>query len=202
MAQQKAALEKYQSMIASVISRREEKDAQVRAVKEIRRAAHAKLIDERRKEEGLRSELEQLAALQAQFAELQMELESGITVSKRVSQKDRAVQRDLIARKEQKDFVIFRLMEEVWEIKTEIAKLDAQLQLKNQEKIEIGQTIADVNADLEALHKQHRNLCAAWNSVVLNITKRNNVHEQFNTEREYVIIYAGVFTLHRITPSK
>lgn len=187
MVRQKTAIEKYQSVIANVILLREEKDSHVKKAKEIHKTAHAKLIDEQKKEKDLRHELEQLTALQAQFAELQKEFESHITVSKRMSQKDRAIQRDLIARKEQKDFIIFKLMEEVWEIKTEIAKLDVQLQLKNKEKIEIGQTIADVNADLEALHKQHKNLCTAWNSVVLNITKRNNVYEQLNTEREYVI---------------
>lgn len=180
-------IEKYQSMITNVILLREEKDARVKEARDVRKVAHAKLLDEKTKEENLAQELEQLTALQAQFSEWQKELENSLAISKQVSRKDKAIQRDLIAQKQQKDFIIFRLMEEIWKIKNEIANLDIQLQLKNKEKIEISQMIADVNADLEALHKQHKNLCNAWNSVVLNITKRNKVYEQLNTEREYVI---------------
>lgn len=186
-AQQQMTIEKYQSMITNIILLREEKDTRVRDARDFHKAAHAKLLDEKTKEENLAHELEQLTVLQAQFSEWQTELENSLAVSKQVSRKDKTIQRDLIAQKQQKDFIIFRLMEEIWKIKTEIANLDMQLQLKNKEKIEISQMIADVNADLEALHKQHKNLCDAWNSVVLNITQRNKVYEQLNTEREYVI---------------
>lgn len=187
IAQQQLTIEKYQGMIANVISLREERDAHVKRAKDVHKATHAKLFDERKKKEGLVRELEQLSALQAQFSEWQKELENSLAISKQVSKKDKAVQRDLIAQKQQKDCIIYKLMEEVWRIRTEIANLDTQLQLKNKEKIEINQMIADVNADLEALHKQHMNLCNAWNSVVLNITKRNKVYEQLNMEREYVM---------------
>lgn len=187
IAQQQMTIEKYQSMITNVILLREEKDARIKDATDVRKVTHAKLLDEKTKEENLAHELEQLTALQVQFSEWQKELENSLAISKQVSKKDKAIQRDLIAQKQQKDFIIFRLMEEIWKIKTEIANLDIQLQLKNKEKTEISQMIADVNADLEALHKQHKNLCNAWNSVVLNITKRNKVYEQLNAEREYVI---------------
>lgn len=181
------SIEKYQSMIGNVISLREEKDTHVKDAKSFHKVAHAKLLNEKKKEESLTYELEQLTALQTRFSEWQTELENSLAISKQVSKKDKIIQQELIAQKQQKDCIIFKLMEEVWRIKTEIANLDMQLQLKNQEKIETSQTIADVNTDLEALHKQHANLCNAWNSVVLNITKRNKVYEQLNTEREYVI---------------
>lgn len=187
IAQQQTTIEKYQSMIANVISLREEKDTYAKNAKDVHKATHDKLFDEKRKEENLMRELEQLTDLQARFSELQTELENSLAISKQVSKKDKAIQRDLIAQKQQKDCIIYKLMEEIWRIKTEIANLDMQLQLKNKEKIETNQMIADVNADLEALHKQHANLCNAWNSVVLNITKRNKVYEQLNTEREYVM---------------
>ncbi|XP_070155282.1 coiled-coil domain-containing protein 40 [Polyergus mexicanus] len=185
-AQQQMTIEKYQSMIANVILLREEKDTRVRDATDVRKVAHTKLLDEKTKEENLVHELEQLTTLQAQFSEWQKELENSLAISKQVSRKDKAIQRDLITQKQQKDFIIFRLMEEIWKIKNEIANLDIQLQLKNKEKIELSQMIADVNADLETLHKQHKNLCNAWNSVVLNITKRNKVYEQLNTEREKI----------------
>lgn len=189
IAQQQTTIEKYQSMITNVILLREEKNMRIKEARDIHKVAHTKLLDEKTKEENLAHELEQLTALQAQFSKWQKELENSLAISKQVSRKDKTIQRDLIIQKQQKDFIIFRLMEEIWKIKTEIANLDIQLQLKNKEKIEISQMIADVNADLEALHKQHKNLCNAWNSVVLNITKRNKVYEQLNTEREYVIFF-------------
>lgn len=187
VAKQQMSIEKYQSMIANVISLREEKDAHVKDAKSLHKATHTKLLDEKKKEESHAYELEQLTALQARFLEWQTELENSLAISKQVSKKDKIVQQKLIAQKQQKDFIIFQLMEEVWRIKTEIANLDTQLQLKNKEKIEICQMITDVNTDLEALHKQHANLCTAWNSVILNITKRNKVYEQLNAEREYVV---------------
>lgn len=180
--QQQATIEKYQGMIANVILLREEKDVRIKDAKSFHRTTHAKLFDEKKKEENLIHEMEQLTFLQAQFSEWLAELENSLVVSKQMSKKDRTIQRDLIARKQQKDCIIFKLMEEVWKIKTEIADLDTQLQLKNKEKIEISQMIADVNADLEVLHRQHVNLCKAWNSVVLNITKRNKAYEQLNIE--------------------
>jgi chromosome segregation ATPase len=186
IAQQQTTIDKYQSMITNVISLREEKDSHVREAKSVHRATRVKLSDEKRKEENLLHEMEQLAALQAQFSQWQTELASDLAVSKRVSDKDKTVQRELIARKQYKDCIIFKLMEEVWRIKTEIAGLDVQLQLKNREKTEISRMMGDVNADLEALHRQHANLCDAWNSVVSNIAKRNRVYEQLNAEREYV----------------
>ncbi|TGZ48143.1 coiled-coil domain-containing protein 40 [Temnothorax longispinosus] len=186
IAQQQTSIEKYQNMIANVILLREEKDTCIKNAKDVHKTTHAKLFEEKKKEENLVRELEQLTALQAQFSEWQTELENSLAISKQVSKKDKAIQRDLIAQKQQKDCIIYKLMEEVWRIKTEIANLDTQLQLKNKEKIEVNQMIADVNADLEALHKQHMNLCNAWNSVVLNIAKRNKVYEQLNTEREKI----------------
>ncbi|EZA53658.1 Coiled-coil domain-containing protein [Ooceraea biroi] len=186
IAQQQMTIEKYQNMITNIVSLREGKDSHVREAKEIHRAMRIKLLDEKRKEENLVHELEQLAALQAQFSQWQTELASNLAVSKRASSKNKVLQRELIARKQQKDCIIFKLMEEVWRVKTEIASLDVQLQLKNKEKIEISRMIADANADLEALHRQHVNLCDAWNSVVSNIAKRNKVYEQLNTEREKI----------------
>lgn len=187
IAQQQKTIEKYQSMIANVISQREEKDTHVKNAKEVHKDTHIKLLEEKRKEENLMHELEQITDLQAQFSKLQTELENSLIISKQVSKKDKIIQRDLIAQKQQKDCIIYKLMEEVWKIKNEITNLDTQLQLKNKEKIQINQMIADVNIDLETLHKQHTNLCNTWNSVVLNITNRNKVYEQLNTEREYVI---------------
>ncbi|KYN01618.1 Coiled-coil domain-containing protein 40, partial [Cyphomyrmex costatus] len=186
IAQQQMTIEKYQNMIANIISLREEKDTYVKNVKEIHKTTHVKLLEEKKKEENLMRELEQLTDLDAQFSKWQTELENSLIISKQVSKKDKAIQRDLIAQKQQKDCIIYKLMEEVWRIKNEIANLDMQLQLKNKEKIQINQMIVDVNADLEMLHKQHTNLCNAWNSVVLNITKRNKVYEQLNTEREKI----------------
>ncbi|KAG5322340.1 CCD40 protein, partial [Pseudoatta argentina] len=186
IAQQQKTIEKYQSMIANVISQREEKDTHVKNAKEVHKDTHIKLLEEKRKEENLMHELEQITDLQAQFSKLQTELENALIISKQVSKKDKIIQRDLIAQKQQKDCIIYKLMEEVWRIKNEITNLDTQLQLKNKEKIQINQMIADVNTDLETLHKQHTNLCTAWNSVVLNITNRNKVYEQLNTEREKI----------------
>lgn len=187
VAKQQTSIEKYQNLIENVISLREEKEAHVKDAKSLHKATHAKLLDEKKKEESSAYELEQLTTLQGKFSEWQTELENSLTISKQVSKKDRIIQQELITQKQQKDCIIFKLMEEVWRIKTEIADLDMQLQLKNKEKIETSQMIADVNTDLEALHKKHANLCNTWNSVVLNITKRNKVYEQLNTECEYVV---------------
>ncbi|KYQ57453.1 Coiled-coil domain-containing protein 40 [Trachymyrmex zeteki] len=186
IAQQQMTIEKYQSMIVNVISQREKKDTCVKNAKDVHKTTHVKLLEEKRKEENCMRELEQITDLQAQFSKWQTELENTLIISKQVSKKDKAIQRDLITEKQQKDCIIYKLMEEVWKIKNEIANLDTQLQLKNKEKIQINQMIADVNIDLETLHKQHTNLCNAWNSVVLNITNRNKVYEQLNTEREKI----------------
>lgn len=63
IAQQQMTIEKYQGMITNIILLREEKDTRVKDARDVRKVAHAKLLDEKTKEKNLAHELEQLTVL-------------------------------------------------------------------------------------------------------------------------------------------
>ena len=67
------------------------------------------------------------------------------------------------------DVFILKLMTEVANLKARLITLDGQLKLKELERNKVSQSVADANADLEALNREHYQLVQSWNSVVISI---------------------------------
>lgn len=181
---QQTAIENYQSTLSEVMQMREEKELQISKLKDVHKEAYQKLRDEKTREDQTVRELESLASLERQFQEWENELSSNLTVSKRMSEKDAAVQRELVRKKQQEDYIMFKIMSEVWKLESEIKMLNEQAELKDKEKIALGQTIADANADLDALQREYKNLFNTWNSVVANISQRNKIYSDISDERQ------------------
>ena len=183
IARQQKALENYQSMLHKLKSLYEDNDQQVKDLKELHKKLSKELQEEKSKENRLTQNLSSLANLETAFIEWEKEINKDLLVSQRVSEKDAAMRKELIQQKQRRDYILFKLMNEVHKIEEEIRFLDEQLQLKDKEKIVLGQTIADANADLEALQRDHKNLLNTWNSVLFCISQRDNISDQLNSER-------------------
>ncbi|XP_012268541.2 coiled-coil domain-containing protein 40 [Athalia rosae] len=186
IARQQSTIEKYQATLTEVIQMREEKESQINTMKEVHREAYNNLRDEKSKEEEMTRELESLASLERQFTEWENELSSNITVSKRMSEKDAVVQRELIQKKQQEDYILFKIMSEVWKLESEIKMLNNQAELKEKEKAALHQTITDANADLDALQREYKNLFNTWNSVVANVSQRNKIYSDICNEKQQI----------------
>ncbi|XP_033214264.1 coiled-coil domain-containing protein 40 isoform X2 [Belonocnema kinseyi] len=186
IARQEKALENCQSMIDKLKSLYEDNDQQVKDLKELQKRLFKQLQDEKSKEIKLIQNLSSIAKLEKTFIEWETEINKDLLVSQRVSEKDAAIRRELIQQKQRRDYVLFKLMNEVHKIEEEIRYLDEQLQLKDKEKIVVAQTIADANADLEALQRDHKSLLSTWNSVLNCISQRDFIHDQLSSERRKI----------------
>ncbi|XP_046470092.1 coiled-coil domain-containing protein 40 isoform X1 [Neodiprion pinetum] len=186
ISRQQSAIENYQATLVEVIQMREEKETQICIVKDVHKEAYQKLRDEKAKEEEIIRELESLSSLERQFREWEDEISSNLTVSKRMSEKDAMDQKELIRKKQQEDYILFKIMSEVWKIESEIKILNEQAELKEKEKGTLSQTITDANADLDALQREYKNLFNTWNNIVANISQRNQIYSEISDERQQI----------------
>jgi bacterioferritin (cytochrome b1) len=74
-------------------------------------------------------------------------------------------------------------MTETANLEARLAILDGQLKLKESERNKIGQSVADANADLEALSREQQQLLQSWNSVFISIQQRDKVY--MNVTQDY-----------------
>ncbi|XP_043504867.1 coiled-coil domain-containing protein 40 isoform X1 [Polistes fuscatus] len=182
--QQENTIEEYKNTLMKLTSLREEKNQKVNDIKELHKKAKEKMQEEKEKENKLLRDLQKMTALQNQFADWEEEIKQCLMISKKTCQKDAILQQELINEKQKKDCILFKLREEVWRLEEEINNFNEQVQLKFKEKAATSQLVADANADLEALHREHTNLSNAWNGVVLNISKRDKIYDQLTAERQ------------------
>ncbi|XP_058799375.1 coiled-coil domain-containing protein 40 [Phymastichus coffea] len=185
-ARQEAAIENYKDMLAEVINLRSDTEERLKIIKETHKKINDEFQGKKSKASKLLQSIESLDMLQRQFSKWQDELSGNVTISQRISEKDAAVQRELLFQKQQKDYILYKLEDEVWRLQSEIRDIDEQLQIKDQEKIALSQTIADANADLEGLKKEHKTLYSAWNSVLNLISQRDKINEEIIVEQRKI----------------
>jgi septal ring factor EnvC (AmiA/AmiB activator) len=185
-AQQYAAIENYKHMLSEVINLRGDTEERLKTIKETNKKVHEELEAKKSKEKNILQSIESLDILQEQFSKWEGELAGNVTISQRISEKDAAVERELLYQKQQKDYVLYKLEDEVWKLQGEIKDLEDQLQQKDDEKVNLSQTIADANADLEGLEKEHKTLYNAWNNALNLISQRDKINEEITAEQKLV----------------
>lgn len=140
--------------------------------------------EEKDKKEKLSQKLKNMLEFHSYLSKWEKELNNHLIISKQLSLQDINRNKILINKKQQRDFILYRLKEEIWKIESEIAYFDEQLQIKNKEKEDANKMIIDANTDLETLHTEHKDLHNIWKSVVTNISKRSNIHDQLYFEQK------------------
>ncbi|XP_014210588.1 coiled-coil domain-containing protein 40, partial [Copidosoma floridanum] len=175
---QESAVDNYKDMLAELVNLRADMECRLQSAKEAHRVTSERLKAKKLVEKQLGQTIESIEALQQQFSKWEDELRNNLTISQRISEKDDALERELVQRKQQRDYVLFKLEDEVWRLQAEIKDMDDQLQIKDAEKASLRQTIADVSADLDGLKKEHKTLYNAWNVVLHLINKQDQIHEE------------------------
>jgi septal ring factor EnvC (AmiA/AmiB activator) len=77
-------------------------------------------------------------------------------------------------------------MTEIANLEARLAILEGQLKLKECERNQVGQSVADANADLESLRREHQQLLQAWNSVFISIQQRDKVFMNVTQDYRYL----------------
>nr|CAD7570180.1 unnamed protein product [Timema californicum] len=181
---QQCLLDNYHDTLDSMIKTRQETETRVHAARMRHKAEAEKLNKAERKEEELRSELESLMLLEKQFSDWEKDMESDLTVSQRISEKTKVDKKQLADDKRRQDIFLLKLMTEVSNLSSQNSLLDTQFRVKDCERATIGQTVADANADLQALGQEQHRLLQSWNGVVINIKQRDRVYEGVQKELE------------------
>ncbi|XP_076235044.1 lethal (2) 41Ab [Calliopsis andreniformis] len=183
---QQTTIKQYTEALTKVASLREKKNHNIEDAKEILKKSKSKLKEEESEREKLSQELKNLLTFYTYLSKWEKDLNDYLKISKQMSLQDASKKKTLMNKKQQRDFILYRLKEEVWKIETEIAYLDEQLQIKDREKEDTKRMIIDANADLETLHTEYKDLHDRWKSVVANISKRNDIYDQLHSEQEEV----------------
>ncbi|XP_033205654.1 lethal (2) 41Ab isoform X1 [Bombus vancouverensis nearcticus] len=177
-------LKQYIEALSKVTLLREKRNNSIENAKDILKENYSKLKGEKDKKEKLCQKLKNLLEFYSYLSKWEKDLNDHLIISKQVSLQDVSKNKILIKRKQQRDFILYRLKEEIWKIESEIAYIDEQLQIKDKEKQDANRMIIDANTDLETLHMEHKDLYNIWKSVVTNISKRNSIHDQLNFEQK------------------
>ncbi|XP_076390320.1 lethal (2) 41Ab isoform X2 [Megachile rotundata] len=163
---------------------REKKNHTIEDAKQVLEDNNSKLKEEQNRKEKLTRELQNLSNFHNCLSKWEKDLNDYLLISKQITLQDANKKKLLINEKQQRDFILHKLKEEVWKIESEIAYLDEQLQIKNKEKEDANKMIIYANTDLETLHRKHKDLHGIWNSVVNSILKRNDAYDQLHIEQE------------------
>ncbi|KAK9304280.1 hypothetical protein QLX08_004277 [Tetragonisca angustula] len=181
---QHTMLQQYIEALSKVTLLRENKNGNIKNAKEILKQNYSKLKEEKDKREKLSQKLKNLLTFHSYLSKWEKDLNDHLIISKQMSLQDVNRNKTLISKKQQRDFILYRLKEEIWKIESEIAYIDEQLQIKNREKEDANRMIIDANTDLETLHTEHKDLHNIWKSVVTNICKRNSIHDELHLEQK------------------
>lgn len=183
IARQQETIEKYEKRLAELTKFREEKESRIVETKDLRKLMKNELDIEKNTAAKFNQEIESLRSTYHHFEEWEKEIVNHLKISKRMSEKEATLQRELLGRKQQEDYVLMNLMEEVSRLENEIKDCREQLAIKEAERIDAGQTITDANTDLEGLQRTQKKLFSEWNHVVASISQRDKVHDELLKER-------------------
>ncbi|CAK9822119.1 Coiled-coil domain-containing protein 40 [Anthophora retusa] len=181
---QHKTLQQYIETLTKITLLREKRNENIKNTQEILQKNCLKLKEEKDKKEKLSQKLKNLLAFHSCLSKWENNLNDHLIMFKQMSLQDANRNKALVNKKQQRDFILYRIKEEIWKIESEIAYLDEQLQTKDKEKEDANRMIIDINTELETLHAEHKGLHVTWKSVVVNICKRNDVHEQLHFEQE------------------
>nr|XP_012143520.1 PREDICTED: coiled-coil domain-containing protein 40-like [Megachile rotundata] len=181
---QHVTIKQYNEALTKLTLMREKKNHTIEDAKQVLEDNNSKLKEEQNRKEKLTRELQNLSNFHNCLSKWEKDLNDYLLISKQITLQDANKKKLLINEKQQRDFILHKLKEEVWKIESEIAYLDEQLQIKNKEKEDANKMIIYANTDLETLHRKHKDLHGIWNSVVNSILKRNDAYDQLHIEQE------------------
>ncbi|KAL3274206.1 hypothetical protein HHI36_015620 [Cryptolaemus montrouzieri] len=201
---QQKILEEYIENVKNASAAREELEFELKEYKANHKSETDNLLKMEKEEKELRNEVESINLLLQQTAIWERDVESDITISKRMTEKTRKDQIKLMKDKRKQDVVLYRLQTEVWRLETELEVVDMKLEVKEREREELAQAVAEGNTSIEALDAEYRCLMHSWNSVVVAISNRDKVlncvsQELYKYEEDHKNILCETEQIRKLT---
>ncbi|XP_046670785.1 coiled-coil domain-containing protein 40 [Homalodisca vitripennis] len=172
---QNIVFDKERETTEALIIDREKIETDLKADLGIHKETNIILTNTTNKEEELRLEKESLAALITQFSEWEQSQNSEITIAQRISEKNKTDRNVYTQEKIYQDLLIVSLTSEVLNLTTKLGELEKHIKQKQSEVEVVQQSVADGNADLEALERENKRLMQVWSHVILQIQQRDQV---------------------------
>lgn len=110
------------------------------------------------------------------------EMESQVKISRRVSSKTKTERARLAEEKRKQDLLLLRLEAERARLERESSQLDCQFRGKMHEREIAATTLAEAEADLQALRAEQRRLEVAWRSVAVTMSHRDKIYAKVQEE--------------------
>lgn len=139
-----------------------EYDAMNRAFKNIQNKYNASVL-----------ELTQVTGLELNMKKWTKDMEEEVIAAKRTVSKDKQNHLNHVQKKKQMDILLYKLESEVKTKEQELDSIEGQLQEQNEYLEVLSQSLADANADLESLQREHKQLTNAYNEVLIQIQIRD-----------------------------
>ncbi|XP_044759572.1 coiled-coil domain-containing protein 40 [Coccinella septempunctata] len=175
-------LDEYVENVNNATAAREEIELELKEYREKYRCDTEALMRIQKEEKELRNEVETVNLLLHQTSMWEKDVESDITISKRMTEKTIKDQIQLLNEKQKQDMILYKLQSEVWKLETDLENTDMKLEVKEKEREELAQAVAEGNTTIEAIESDYRCLMHSWNSVVVAISNRDRVLHCVNQE--------------------
>ncbi|XP_073822018.1 lethal (2) 41Ab [Musca autumnalis] len=136
------------------------------------------------------SELENMQELERNIRKWADDVEDEVKNAKRIVSRDAQLQQQLSEEKKKSDLLFYHLDVEVRKSEKELQMV--QNEVKDMEEVMdvLNMSVANANADLEALETEHKRLTQAWSEVIVAISLRDRilyqVQEAINKEKEAI----------------
>lgn len=170
---QKDALDEYNTQLKEMNDKRLNHESNAKELKrsydhenytfkEAKRAYNERLI-----------ELTHLQVLEGNMSKWTQEIEDEVLAAKRVVSKDSQDQLSVSQHKKQMDMLLFNVDAEIRRVERQLENTNEQIADQQTVVDELNRSIADANADVNALQNEHKRMITSWGDVILCIKQRD-----------------------------
>lgn len=170
---QKDALDDYNTQLKEMTDKRLAHESNARELKKNFDRQNYKFKDAKRAYNERMIELTHLQVLEGNMSKWTQEIEDEVLAAKRMVSKDAQDQLAISQHKKQMDMLLFNVDAEIRRVERQLENTNDQITEQTQAVDELNRSIADANADVNALQSEHRRMIGSWGDVILCIKQRD-----------------------------
>lgn len=170
---QKDALDDYNTQLKEMNEKRSIHESNAKDLKKTYDHENYRFKDAKRAYNERLIELTHLQVLEGNMCKWTQEIEDEVIAAKRVVSKDAKDQLAVSQHKKQMDMILFNVDAEIRRVERQLENTNEQIGDQQQIVDELHRSIADANADVNALQNEHKRLIASWSDVILCIKQRD-----------------------------
>ncbi|XP_028395247.1 coiled-coil domain-containing protein 40-like [Dendronephthya gigantea] len=165
-------------------------EGKLNSIKEIHSKNTNLLVEQRKKAEELRSEVENLASRVLYMREAKEDVRSDIAVMRRAAEKAHGEVSQAEQLKKKQDFLVDRLTQKVDRLHEEITMYEAQTLAQEEETRSAQRTLAEAVTEIEAIELEKKQLYQQWQSSLIGMSRRDEafaaMQQALNLQKERI----------------